>query len=256
MKYSLRENRIFPERVLAVAVALIVWFAASKAIGSSALLASPQKVASTLFSLLSKADFWASVWFSLWRIVLGFSLAFAVGCVLALVSASFNLAKVLLWPYLALIKATPVASFIILCFIWLDSKSISICISFLMVMPVVYSNILESLNAIDKKMSEMAKVFSVSKLTKFLYIDIPQMKPYIISAASAGMGLAWKAGISAEVIAISGGSIGERLYQAKIYVSSDELFAWTITLVICSIALEKLALHIISVFFKRLEGGL
>lgn len=256
MKLAQKEKRIFFERAVAVIAALLLWQAVSAAVASSALLASPFEVFSALVSLAVKADFWQSVWFSLWRIMSGFLLAFVLGGVLAVLSGTFHIVEVLLWPYLALIKATPVASFIILCLIWLDSESLSVCISFLMVMPAVYSNILTALRAKDKKMSEMARVFSMSGITEFLYVDLPQMKPYILSASATGMGLAWKSGISAEVIGIPGGSIGERLYQAKIYFSSGELFAWTITLVLCSILLEKLFSHIISIFFERLEGGL
>jgi len=256
MKLASKENKIFFERALAVIAALLLWQAAALAVDSSALLAAPLDVFAALSSLVVEVDFWQSVWFSLWRIVAGFLLAFILGSTLAVLSGTFHIVEVLLWPYLALIKATPVVSFIILCFIWLDSKSLSVCISFLMVMPVVYSNVLSSMRARDKNMAEMAKVFAMPRLTELIYIDLPQMKPYILSACSTGMGLAWKSGISAEVIGISGGSIGERLYQAKIYVSSSELFAWTITLVLCSVLLEKLFSYLISLFFKKLEGGL
>lgn len=255
MKHTDCKKKAFTEKTAAVLIALLIWQALSSFVGSRALLASPSDVLKTLVGLIPTLSFWRSVCFSLLRIVSGYILAFITGSALGIISGTFHIFEVMLWPYIALIKATPVASFIILCLIWLDSKSLSVCISFLMVMPLVYSNILASLHARDGKMEEMAKVFSMPRMTKLLYVDLPQMKPYILSAASSGMGLAWKAGISAEVIGIPGGSIGERLYQAKIYLSSAELFAWTAALVLCSIALEKLFCIIIKRAFALLEDG-
>ena len=53
---------------------------------------------------------------------------------------------------------------------------------------------------------------------------MPQVLPYFRSAVSAALGLCWKAGTAAEVIGLSGGTIGERLYTAKVYFQTPDLF--------------------------------
>ena len=68
---------------------------------------------------------------------------------------------------------------------------------------------------------------------------MPQLKPYLISAWQLAMGLAWKSGIAAEVIGVSNGSIGEKLYEAKIYYTTADLFAWTVVIVVLSMALRN-----------------
>ena len=58
----------------------------------------------------------------------------------------------------------------------------------------------------------------------------------------------WKEG----VIGIPDGSIGEKLYRAKIYLMTPELFAWTIALVALSIACEQFILFIMDTSINRI----
>ena len=158
-----------------------------------------------------------------------------------------------LWPVMSVIKSTPVASFIILCLIAMSSKNLSVFISFLMVLPIVYTNVLQGLLATDRKLMEMAGVFKMSWFTQLLYIYLPQVKPYLISACSLSLGIAWKSGVAAEVIGIPDGSIGERLYQAKVYLNSPELFAWTVVVIAVSIAFEKIFMLLLRQMYTGLE---
>ena len=65
-------------------------------------------------------------------------------------------------------------------------------------------------------------------------IYLPAVLPHFRSAASLGLGLCWKSGVAAEVIGIPGGSIGEKLYKAKVYLATPDLFAWTVAIVLLS----------------------
>ena len=153
-----------------------------------------------------------------------------------------------------MIKATPVASFIILCLIWLNVQNLSIFISFLMVIPIIYTNILQGLLATEEKLLEMAEVFKLSWGKQFVYIYLPQLRPYLLSACSLSLGIAWKSGVAAEVIGIPNGSIGEMLYEAKLYLDSPQLFAWTAVIIVVSIAFEKMFMLLLKRFYKRLEA--
>ena len=65
--------------------------------------------------------------------------------------------------------------------------------------------------------------------------------------------MAWKAGIAAEVIGIVKGSIGEKLYESKIYIESVDLFAWTVIIILLSVFLEKAFMLILKALFKGVE---
>jgi len=71
-------------------------------------------------------------------------------------------------------------------------------------------------------------------------VYLPQVLPYFRSACGSALGLCWKSGIAAEVIGMPDGSIGEQLQQAKIYLNTPDLFAWTLVILLLSLTLEKL----------------
>ena len=214
---------------MAVFFWITIWQFASMYLGQEILLASPVSVIKRLTELIVMGDFWKSVVFSFVRIILGFSLALLLGTVLAALSSAFFAVEVLMEPLIMVIKATPVASFIILCLIW-----------FLMVFPVVYTNILEGIRQTDKQLLEMADSFGAGVGKKLQFIYLSQVMPYAVTACKLGLGLCWKAGIAAEVIGIPAGSIGEKLYKAKVYLETPDLFAWTIVIIAVSVGFEKI----------------
>ena len=223
---------------MAVFFWITIWQFASMYLGQEILLASPVSVVRKLFELIFSRNFWYSVGFSFVRIVLGIFLA-----VLAYWSKTV---EILIAPVIAVVKSTPVASFIILCLIWIPSRNLSVFISFLMVLPVIYTNILEGIRQTDSKILEMAKVFRVNLRRQIRYIYVSQVLPYFLSACRLSLGMCWKAGVAAEVIGVPSGSIGEKLYNAKIYLNTPDLFAWTIVIIVISFVFEKCFLGIVS----------
>lgn len=148
-------------------------------------------------------------------------------------------------PLVAAVKTVPVASFIILALVWLNSQSLSLFISALMVFPPVYLNVLEGICRTDRRLLEMARVFRVPFGRRLRGIYLPQVMPYFRTAVSLGLGLCWKAGAAAEIIGLPAGSMGERLYTAKVYFQTADLFAWTVTIVAVSVAFERLFLALV-----------
>ena len=149
-------------------------------------------------------------------------------------------------------KAVPVASFVILILIWVSSKNLSVVISFLMVFPILYTNTRNGLRELDTALLEMTDVFQVPRPVRLRWVILPQLYPYIRTGCSLSLGLCWKAGTAAEVIGIPNRSIGEHLYQAKIYLDTPGLFAWTAAIVYASFCLEKAVLKGMDLAEKRM----
>lgn len=246
-------HKNFLQKATAVLLALLVWQAAAAIINESILLVSPIDVIKRLGLLATKAKFWITILYTLRRIAHGFILGLGVGIILAALATKLHFVKNLLWPYVITIKSVPVASFIVIALIWLSSSNLSVFITFLMVFPIIYTNLLSGVENTDKKLIQMAEIYKLSPTKRLLYITLPQVKPYIISASSVAIGLAWKSGVAAEIIAIPQGSLGEALYQAKVHFDTNDLFAWTVAIVFLSILFEKLFLLLINLFYKRIE---
>lgn len=222
-------------------------------VNNQLLLVTPFIVLKKLAVLLLDTGAWGVAAFSVLRIAAGFLLGLFTAIVFAALAGRFRLAEVVLWPYISIIKSTPIASFIILCLIWLDARSLSVFIAFLIVLPVVYTNVLQGIKTTDSKLLEMAWLFEVTWWRRLRYIYVPQISPYLISACSVSIGMSWKAGIAAEVIGIPAGSIGEKLYEAKVYFSSGDLFAWTVIIIMISILFEKLFISGLKIFLGKGE---
>ncbi len=232
-------------RILAVVFWITVWQSASMLISKEMLLASPFAVIKALGFLTGKGVFWLSIFNSFLKILMGFLLAIILGISLAVLSYKMLILKEIISPLMKIIQATPVASFIILALLWVESKNLSILCSFLMVIPVIYVNVLQGIVGTDHKLKEMAYVFQITPFKKVRYIYLPAVMPYFVSASTVGLGLCWKAGIAAEVIGLPKFSIGEQLYEAKIYLMTDELFAWTIVIILISVISERLIIRLI-----------
>ena len=72
-----------------------------------------------------------------------------------------------------MIRSVPVASFVILALIWIGSENLSVFISFLVVVPMIYGATLAGLENMDQKLLEMSQVFSMPFLKKVRYLFIP-----------------------------------------------------------------------------------
>ncbi len=240
-------------KIFAIAFWIIVWEAIAVSINSELIISSPIKVLKTLIALLQSMEFWTALLYSTLRILGGFLLALLLGVMLAAISSKTLIIKSLLEPITSVIKATPVASFIILAIIWFGNKNLAIFISFLMVFPVIYLNVLKGIESTDAKLLEMARVYKLPRPKVLLYIYLPDVMPFFVSACSISLGLCWKSGVAAEVIGITTGSIGENLYRAKLYFETGELLAWTAVIIAVSTAFEKLFMFVLKKSQEAIE---
>ena len=226
-------------KIAAGAVWLLVWQLCWLAVGQDVLLPSPAGVARRLGQLVCTLPFWQQVGLSLLRILTGYLLALALGAALGALTARSRLADCLLSPALRTVRAIPVASFIILLFVLMSKEHIPTVTSFLMVLPVVWANVDQGVRETDPALLEMARVFRLPPGRVFRHIRLPAVMPFFLASARTGMGLAWKAGVAAEVLAAPRLGIGRALYEAKVYLESEELFAWTAVIVAISVLLER-----------------
>ena len=238
----------------AVVFWLAVWQLAAAAIGQEVFLVSPLQAAGTLVQLLPQPDFWQRVGFSAGHILLGFLLGAVCSVVCSVAAERWVWVDALLSPVMQLVKATPVASFIILALVWVSGNSLSILISFLMVLPVLYGAVRTGIESADPQLLEMARVFRLPLARRVKAIWLPAVLPAFRQGCSVALGICWKSGVAAEVIGLPDGSIGDALYRAKITLSTGELFAWTFVIILLSAAFEKLFLALLDKAVARVLG--
>ncbi len=217
---------------------ILIWYLAALQVGKELLLPTPFSVLKRLVEIMETKEFYITTAYSLIRVMGGVLLASLLGILISILTHFSKIAAALVRPVITVIKATPVASFIILALVWLERGNLPIFISLLMVLPVIWTNLTTGLGQIDIKLLDLAKVYHIGVFQKIKGIYIPSVMPYFSSALKTSLGLAWKAGIAAEVLAVPMRSIGKELFNSKTYFETVDLFAWTVVVIILSLIIE------------------
>lgn len=249
-----RERPRFRIRAWAIAVWILLWQAASLLMGSSLLLPAPTEVVIRVVELASEAEFWRRVSFTLLRIAEGFAAGMILGVVFASFAMRFHRIGELLAPAMALAKSVPVVCFVVLALVWVGASDLSVVVVVLVVLPIMYENLCDGVRSVDAHLIEMARLLRVPTLRRLRLIYLPQALPFFRAACASSLGMAWKAGVAAEVIAIPAGSMGEALYGAKIYFDTTGLFAWTLAVVCLSVLFERVFVWLMEIACSVLAG--
>ena len=233
-------TRVLLERAGVLLLYLLLWTIAARAVDVPLLLPAPAAVMTRLLSLLPQRTFWLTLGGTLLRTLEAYVLGVALAVLLAALCCRFRAADLLLSPLLSAVRATPVTSFIVLALVWLSSARVPVLTGLLMTLPVVYSAVVQAVRAVDGRLLEMARVHGFGPGRTLRHIIVPSVLPTFVESCLAAIGLCWKAVVAAEVIGVPRLAVGSRLYEAKIYLETDSLLAWTLTIVLLSVLLEAL----------------
>ena len=215
-----------------------VWQLTAAAVGQELLLPGPAAVGRRLLELAAGAVFWQTALASLLRIFGGLLLGVALGALLAGLTAWVPLLDWVLTPAVKVVRATPVASFILLVYLWVERGRVPGLISALMVLPVVWGNVTRGIAETDPQLLELARAYGFGRGRTLRRIYIPSVLPYFASGCRTALGLAWKAGVAAEVLCQPQNAIGTQIYNTKYYLETPSLFAWTLVVIALSFLLE------------------
>lgn len=245
---SVNKIKILLKKATAIIFLIAVWQGVALLIGNATVLPTPIAVFLKLLEIAKDSDFWLITLLSCIRIIAGFLLGSIIGAGFGALSHISKTAKYLLDPLLILIKATPVASFIILLFFWLPNNTIPSFTSILIVIPLVASNVYEGFCSVDVGLKEVANLYNIRGFARFRALYLPTLKSYFLAAFSTSLGLSFKAGIAAEILCTPKTAIGSEIYNGKVYLETENVFAWTFVVIVLSLLFEVL-------FKKLLERG-
>jgi NitT/TauT family transport system permease protein len=228
-----------------------LWQLIASVVGQELLFPAPLSVARRLGELISTASFYKTVGYSLLRILFGMIAGTIIGALGGLLTAFSRLAREFFAPLLAVIKSTPVASFIILMVLWVSRDLTPLIIALMMVTPVVWTNVETGILNTDKALLEMANVYKMSHAAKIAHIYLPSIAPYFFASLRSSLGMAWKAGIAAEVLLQPMISVGKMIADSKSLLETVDLFAWTVVVIILSVVIEKLMVLLLKLALKK-----
>jgi len=228
-----------------------VWYLGALLVDNLFLLPTPKSTLTALFELMRDAKFYRVILYSLVRIITGVIIGALFGVVFAFISYKIPLVKKLFSPLVSIVKATPVVAFITLLWIIMSGNVLTVFIAFLMVVPIIWQNLIEGLDAIPKELSEVCDIFEFSHRKRIRFLALPVLMNYFFPALVTSIGLAFKAEIATEIITYTKNSIGQNISDARYFLLSDVVFAWVAVIIAFSILLEALTKKILG----RLKNG-
>lgn len=251
MNFITKNKKNFLNKILIFTFWIFVWQIIYLIIQRDIYVPSPFNVFLRLTELVFMSSFWKSIAFSMYRVFIGLLLSILLGIIFGIISSMNKYIYELILPIMTIIRSTPVLSFIIIALIWFSSSNVPIFICFLMCFPIIWTNILTGIKNVDIKLLEMAGLYRVRGRRILKEIYIPSVMPYFTAACINCLGLGWKASVAAEVLSHPRYAIGSHLHSAKAYLDTNELFAWTMMVILLSLLFENLFAQLI----RRLTMG-
>lgn len=235
-----------------IAVYILIWQVLSMCIGSSLLLPSPKETWDSITHILGSGEGWQTLGATMLRIILGYLLGCSFGVLLAVITSHIRIMDWFLNPLRSLIKTTPITSFALILLVSVHSDRLPVVVAMIVVIPMIWQTTEEAIRGRDPRLEEMSKIF-LTPVKKFRYVSIPQILPQFLATASTALGFAWKAVITAEILALPKIGIGRQMQNDKLYLDIAELFAWTILVIIFSVAVEAILRIIVRTVRKHYD---
>ena len=147
--------------ILSITILLLAWQLLAMLVRLPDLVPSVPRLLSTLAALFASGSFYQSVMATVLRGTIGMSIS-----LMAAVGVSFLFYKCewmyeLFRPLLAIMRAIPVISFILLALIFLNAESIPLIIAFLTMFPLLTENLTKGIRSRRKELSIMARQFKI-----------------------------------------------------------------------------------------------
>lgn len=233
-------HRRYVATFLSVGIIFVVWQIMAMMINSPLILPSPRETLEVLMQDIGKPLFWQHVGATSCRSLTAFGIAVVTGTLLgAATGACESLHNLLVFP-LAILRATPVVSFILLALFWFGSSFVPVFVAVVMSLPVMISSIETGIKNTNKELIACCRVYGFSRGKMLRHLYFPSCRPYFFSGSLAVFGLSWKVVAAAEVISLPHRSAGTLLQSAKVHLETAQVFAITLVLVVLSFVLERL----------------
>lgn len=113
----------------------------------------------------------------------------------------------------------------------------------LIVFPFVTMNIWEGTKAVDKELTDMARVYKANRSLMIRKVLIPQLMPFIFSALRIALSLSWKIALVGEAFGVGSG-VGQKLIYWFEDTRVDMMLAWGVSFMIFMVIIDLLVFRL------------
>ncbi len=195
--------------VLPLALALGCEAAVRLGYAQGRLMPPPSRIAETLLALAKSGELTTHTLATLTRVALGFGFGALAGTLMGAITGASEPLRRFLDPTIQALRAIPSLAWVPLFILWLGiyetSKVTLIAVG---VFFPVYLGVMGAIEAIDRKLVEVGRVFRLSRAAMIRRVLLPAVLPHWVIALRAGLGLGFMFVVAAEIM---GASEGPRL---------------------------------------------
>lgn len=225
------------QRLALVAAIVAIWWLLSLGMPHF-ILPGPPRVFEALSFISANGDLWHNLAITLGRVAAGFVLAVAIGLPLGILLGAQKRLGEFFEPIIPVMNTVSSAIWAIFAIIWFGvSNATTIFVVFMTAMPLIITNVWQGTRTVNADFIELAHTLRMPQRQVMVKIYLPTILPYFFSGARLAFGFGWRVSLVAETLGSSSG-VGYRLRQAADLIQTDQVFAWTITLVVMMAALE------------------
>lgn len=225
---------------LSVLCVLAVWHIAAVSMHAPLILPVPLAVAKRLGALCKTAVFWQNVGATFVRVLKSVAIVCVAGAALGVLCGVSKRVRAFVAFPLAVIRSTPVVSFILLALFWLGTDTVPVFCAVLMALPVMITAVTAGFENLDGTVLEMAQVFRFSRKQIVRYIYVDELTSFFASGALSSFGMIWKVVAAGEVLSVPRSAVGTLLQGAQVHLETADVLALSIALVAMSVACEGL----------------
>jgi len=162
---------------------------------------SPIEVYGSLTNALHSKDFITHILLSCRRILLGFSIAAAMGIPLGLVMGRFAIVREIVLPVSELLRPVPAIAWVPMAImLWPTNEQSIVFITFLGSFFPILVNTLHGMSMVDPVLVRAAQCLGAREGSIFREVYFPASLPHVFTGLTVGMGVAWVSLIAAEMI--------------------------------------------------------
>ncbi len=231
--------------LLSAILLLVIWHFTAAYLNAPLILPLPSRVLQKAVSLLGQKSFLFAMLNTTKRCLTAFSISVLAGLILGFLCAFFPVCEAFFEVPLAIIRSVPVVSIILLALFWLKSNNIPVFAAVLMSLPIMKTCTQTGFKSCSKTLLQMASVYKLTKIQKFLFIRIPYSSTSIITGIKNCSGMTWKVVAAGEVLSLPLSALGTYLQNAQAILETEQVFATTAVIVVmsflCSMLINSLS---------------
>lgn len=229
-------------QLISILLLLGLWLLISQAV-STKVVPTPWATWQAFLRALEDGYLWQDIGITFTRTLGAFALAMLLGTLFGFLLGSVHWFNRIFANWLTIAASIPSLLYIVIAYLAIGlNDSAAIVGAGLIVAPSITYNVWQGMKTLDPHLAEMARVFGVSRWTRFWRVTLPQTLAFLFAAARLGLALTWKIMIFVELLGRSSG-VGYRIQYWYQLFNMERVLASALPFIILMVLVELIVLR-------------